>query len=65
MVSGKVLDAYKLMTDNPSLSSIVGLMSDPQLSSKYTSSISFLLGRNGACNAGGVHKRNAGESKTS
>jgi hypothetical protein len=55
------------MRNEPSLSSTFGLIFDPQLSSKHASSVSLWQERNGACNESSksVHRRNAGESKTS
>jgi hypothetical protein len=65
--NGIVLETYKFMRDEPSLSSTLGLIFDPQLSSKHASSVSLWQERNGACNesSSSVHRRNAGESKIS
>ena len=56
------------MRNEPSLSSTLGLIFDPQLSSKHASSVSlWWQERDGSCNesSSSVHRRNAGESKTS
>ena len=54
------------MRNEPSLSSTLGLIFDPQLSFEHASSVSLWQERSGACNesSSGVHRRNAGESKT-